>query len=266
LNRLNYFVAFSFFTLLSCPVSASYIQMGVTTVTPTIIKSDAFEVNVSVQNTGDETAHDVTLSLGLPPGFDHEPVFVGPLPINTPYEAVFEVSVQEGLLQGSYPLVVYLNYADANSYQFSSVSPTIIRYARATTSKLRGSISDAELTASGETDLVLNVGNSDYKAHSVNVRLNLPNELATENYQRQITVEPAKMKELKLPIKSFGALAGSNYLVFASLEYEEDNMHYSFIASGKVAVVEKKTSLPFSVPFVALLVLAVVLIYSQLRK
>jgi hypothetical protein len=254
---------FAFFALVGC-CSASYIQMGVTVSPPDVVAENVFPLNLTVVNSGDEAAHDVLASLKLPAGFSSEPVYAGLLQPNMPFDGAFRVSVSESVKPGTYPYVLKTHYTDANAYQFSTVSPGFIRYKKPTPSMLRGKMGEVSISEGVEKTLELEVSNLDEKPHKVYVRVHTPDEIAAGQYPGEIAVDARGIGRLQVPVKSFGALPGSAYVVFASLEYDDEGLHYGSTAAGTVKItVKEESEVPSWLPMAALGLLVVAFVGYQ---
>jgi hypothetical protein len=179
----------------------------------------------------------------------------------------FNVAASSSVIPGVYPLVVKTHYADANAYPFSTVSPNFIRYRQPTPFKLRGTIKEVSLAGDSKKNLVLEVSNLDSKAHNLLVRFHLPDELAADYYSTEVNVQPRGTGKVSVPLKAFGALPGSSYVVFASMEYDEGGLHYSATAGGLVKVgAEEAGGMPSWLPLAVLALLVAAFIYTQIRR
>jgi hypothetical protein len=250
-------------------VDASRIQMGVTLSPPERVSGGDFEMNLTVVNSGDEAAHDVQASLLLPDGFSSHTLFPGTMEPGIPYNGRFNVSANETVNPGLYPIVLKTHYTDANAYPFSTVSPAYLRYKTQTPIMLRGQISDLTLAGQGEKDLEVAFSNLDEKPHNVLVRLHIPDELKTGEYSEKLGIMAKDEGKVRIPLKSFGALPGSVYIIFASAEYDEGGLHYSSIASGKVEIVGKEEGgfqMPTWIIGAVLAVLILAAVYYQVKK
>jgi hypothetical protein len=243
--------------------------MTVTVTQNVVVTEKNTTLNVTVMNSGNEAAYDVQLSLILPEGFTTEPIFAGVLQPNVPYMGSFRVGIDDSAKPGTYPVVVKTHYADANAYPFSTVTPTFIRYGQPTPFKLRGAIKEVSLVGDSKKDIVLEVSNLDNKPHDVLVRFHLPDELAADYYSTEAPVQPHGISEVRVPVKSFGALPDSSYVIFASMEYDEGGLHYSSTAGGMIKILAKEVvgdDMPSWVPLAVLVALIALFIYLQIRK
>jgi hypothetical protein len=249
-------------------LSPQLVSAGVISLTATIstdvMTENTTKVLVKLLNSGDEAAHNVQISL-LTDDFESNPIFVGILNLNVPFERNFTVSLKEDILPGNYPIVVLVDYADANGYPFSSVSPSYITYKTPTVSKLSSVVSELVLAGKETKKLTLTVRNLDDFSHNLNVKLILPRELKVDE-ERTISTQPKEEKELNFDVSSFSALPGSSYVVLANIEYDYNGLHYSSIGRGTVMIGEESTSiLPNWLPITGIIFLGGVFILYQFK-
>jgi hypothetical protein len=227
------------------------------------------KTHVKLLNSGDEAAYNVQISL-ITDSFKTDQAYVGNLDPNVPFEEDLNITRTKEIFSGSYPLVVMTDYTDANSYPFSSVSQNYIIYKTRTGSKVSGTFSELNLTGKESKKLVLTLRNLDNAPHDVKVKLFIPRELKVLNEDRNLSIESKEEKTLDFDISSFSALAGSSYVVLASLEYEQDGLHYSSFAQNIVSIVEKKSpsiapTIPFWLPILTFFVLLIIFGYYLIR-
>lgn len=254
-----FFASISAAMMLAAPANASYISMTMTFSAPNIIDSDSFSVNVTLVNKGDEPAYDVSVGLNLPQGFDHEHVFVGTCHPNVEYPVSFKVKADESLALGTYPGIVKLHYADANSYPFSNVGPMFIRYRAAAPTKIRGSIDAANISSDGSpSKLRLRLSNLDQDKRSIDISLHLPNEVRAKETSKTVLLGPKTESLVEFEVENFGALPGSRYSVVAGLSFEGD-MHHGSFAQGIIEIRDdiesEKDFLPAWLPAASLIAL-----------
>jgi hypothetical protein len=251
--------------LLSIPlVLASVISLTTTISTDTMMGNTA-KVNIELSNSGDEPANNVQISLIS--RFQSELVFVGTLHPNNPFEQEMNVSLKENTLPGNYPLVVLVDYSDSNGYPFSSVSPSYIIYKTPTVSKITSVIPQLSLTDKQTKKLTITTRNLDDSSHNFNLKLILPRELKVINNERTVSIQPKEEKQIDFDVSSFSALPGSTYIVLASIEYEDQDYHYSSISRGIIKITEKSDliQLPEWLPMAAIGLLVIIFIYYQFR-
>lgn len=245
-------------------VLASVISLT-TTISTDLMTENTTKIQVKLLNSGDEPANNVQISLIS--DFQSNPIFVGTLIPNIPFEKEFNISLKEDILPGNYPLVVLVDYSDANGYPFSSVSPSSIVYKTPSVSKLSSVISELSLGDKETKKLTLNIRNLDDVSHELDVKLILPRELKVVDGERTILIQSKEQKELNFDVSSFSALPGSSYVVLASIEYEDEGLHYSSFGRGMVRITESSDliELPSWLPITFIAVLVVIFIYYQLK-
>ena len=220
--------------ILSNIAFASYISLT-TSIETVLIEDTHTKTNITILNSGDEPASNVKLFLVLPEEFRSNTIFIGELKPNEPFTGQFNVSVVSNVSAGIYPLAILIEYSDMNGYGFSSVSPNTIIYKNPSSTKISGLIEELKLSEKGNKNLVLRVLNRDTREHNIKVQLYLPNELTTNENDKTVLIKPNEEKQIIFQVSNFGALLGSSYAVFASLEHE-DEMHYTSIARGVIKI------------------------------
>jgi len=245
-------------------VSATVISLTTTVSTDTMTENTT-KIHVELLNSGDESANNVQISLIS--DFESNPIFVGTLMPNVPFESDSNVSLKKDISPGNYPLVVLVDYSDANGYPFSSVSPSSIVYKTPTVSKISVAISELTLSGKQSKKLTITVRNLDDVSHELDVKLILPRELKVVDGERTILIQPKEEKELNFDVSSFSALAGSSYVILASIEYEHEGLHYSSLGRGIIKIIEKSgiVELPSWLPVAVIVALVAVFIYYQFR-
>ena len=194
-----------------------------------------FEFFINVTNKGDESAFNVQITCE-----------VGGEVISS--EIREELGVDESFKQtltanftienpGRYPAIVTVSYTDSNQYPFSAVSvPTFINI-EGTAPKTLGILRGDEFSSIGSAELVLK--NLDNQPKKVQVRFVLPKELSSSDLYREVSLGPNGEEKIIFDMKNFSALPGSNYPVYALLEYDLNEKHYSSSAVGMVKIVKK---------------------------
>lgn len=247
--------------------SAMYISLSTSVSVENMISGNETGVDVRLTNSGDESAYDVQLSLLLPANLKADNIFVGELKPDRPYEGNFTIAAIDGITPGKYTIGILTDYKDANGYQFSSVSPNSLFVRKMTSSMISAKISEIELGDKETKRINMQVRNLDDKSHSLNIKLYFPRELKTTTVEKTITINPREEKGVEFDISPFGALVGSSYVIFASLDYEENGLHYSSVATGIVKIVESRGGFDFSgwIPIAVVVLLIAVFILYQFR-
>ena len=94
----------------------------------------------------------------------------------------------------------------------------------------------------------------------------LPDELKAGYYSTELNVDAQGVASATIPVKSFGALPGSTYVVFAAMEYEGQG-HYGSIAQGTVSIMSPdETGMPSWLPLAGLGLLVLAFVYYQFLR
>lgn len=215
-------------------VSASVISLR-TTVNTDILIGNKTDVRVELENLGDESAYNLQISL-INNFFKTDEVNIKELTPNNILKIVLNATLIKTITEGRYPIFVLVDYTDANDYPFSSVSPTYIVYKTQTVSKVSGLINGISLTGKESKKLTLSIRNIDDKEHEVTVKLILPREISTDSEEKIVNIGTKEEKTLEFEVSSLSAISGSNYVVIASMEYENEGLHYSSVSSGNIKI------------------------------
>lgn len=245
-------------------VLASYISLT-TTISTDLMTENTTKIDVKLSNSGDESANNVEISLIS--DFQSDPVYVGTLTPNMPFETELNVSLKEDIQPGKYPVVVLVDYSDANGYPFSSVSPGSIVYKTPTVSKVTSMETELSLSGKESKKLTFTVRNLDDVSHETDIKLILPRELKVDDEVKTITIQSKEEKEIDFDVSSFSALSGSSYVVLVTMEYENEGLHYSSFGKGIIRITEKSdlVVLPDWLPISFIVILILVFIYYQFR-
>ena len=262
---MNKKIIFAALFLLASLASATFIRMSTNIYAEPIIQASSTVINISLINSGDEPAHDAQVSLILPEGMASNGVYLGVMYPNVQYGAVFNVTVSEGKRPGRYPIVMKLHYTDANAYPFSVVSPSFMMYKEATPVMVRGLIPETTLGISEEKELKIRLSNMDVKPHNLLVHMVSSDEISMQSPEREVYVNANSEEDVSFRVKSFGALPESSYVVFATIEYD-DEYHYSSVATGVVKVVSGGQGMGLSwLPLAILLILILLFLVITFR-
>ena len=261
-----FFSVFLTLTLCALCVNATYITLQNSMTVERVINSGTSSINVSLTNSGDEAANGVQLSLLLPSGFKANNVYLGRMDPTLPQTASFSVEIDATTAPGVYPIALLTEYKDANGYQFSSVTPNYLVIKEAHSSQVDATVSQEEVGNKGEIKkITVSLRNMDQKDHDVKIRIYAPKELKINPEEKTLTVKGRDSPQTDFEISSFGALPGSSYVVFASVDYDEGGIHYTSTASGLIKVVEQKDPVSFAgwLPIIVVAILVVAVIAFQ---
>lgn len=242
------------FLLLLPIVYASYITIQTT------IYSTKDTVNIMAINKGDEPAYNV------------HPILISPL-TSTKAETEQKLDVDEqlkqsfsvdtaNLLPGIYPLILNIEYTDANNYPFTAISATTFTYKESTNPGLILSLPSIKL--SGSNKLKLSIKSLDEQAKDIKARIVGPKELTIEE-PRQLSLAGRNSATLSFKITDFSARPDSVYAVFAIAEYEKDGKHFTSIMPTTVKIT-KGINIPTSLLIASLAILLAVFVVYKLKK
>lgn len=243
------------------PAEASFISLETHT-SPTF-DGKRFKMTVDVTNNGDEAAYNVQISAEINGRM-----------ITTPAKEVLEVKAKHSVevaadlaleKAGRYPVIVNVDYADANQYPFSAISITHFVYRENLPSQVFGTLQNIEISTKGSLSLSLkNLGDKD---KAVTVRLVLPKELSSPGLSKAISLRAKSEEKVRFEAKNFSALAGSTYSIFAIMGYGEGDLHYSASVGGNIKITKEEGFVRSNQRFLIgiAVVLVVVFIYFNLR-
>lgn len=245
--------------------AAGFIRLSSRIIMENIIQNNETELNISLTNLGNEAALNVHSTLLMTEGFKSTDFYSGEIQPNSTSTGTLKLEIGDVVNPGTYSFALLIRYTDINGYPLSTPYPLSIVYKNPTSPLVHGVISSADISGEGSGALKLKVSNRDMKAHDVLVRLYLPDELKVDSIEKQISIDGGKDAELEFQVSSFGALTGSSYVIFASIEYE-DGLHYSSAARGMVNIVEDRFEIPRWLPIAVIVVLVLIFLVAQFRK
>jgi hypothetical protein len=264
LRKLFHFLAF--LLLLPCFASAGYIQLT-TSSNPVLVDNySGAHLDFSIRNTGNEAAYSLRFSLLLPEGVTAAEGGVSKLDANGSYSSSFELIFSKNLAPGTYGAALLVDYADANGYRFSSVSPAVFSVQREASSLVQSKFFEVSLQGSEPKTLELVLRNLDDAPHGVALKLFFPRELKANSYEQKISVEPKSEKQISFEVSSVGALPDSSYSALLLVEYEQNGVHYSSLSSGVISVGTAPVLSPFLLLAVVLLAATAVAVYLFARR
>ena len=229
------------------------------TETTVAVNDSNLKVKVVVTNEGDESAFNVIININENQRIQSSPIKQAiAVKENLEYEANYSLIQTK---HGRYPLIVNVDYTDANQYPFTAITGTHYSFGSDTVSRVFGSASDISLT--GHAILPIKLKNIDEVSKDIKISLIIPKELSAQERGKKITLQPRSELNTIFNVSNFSALPGSRYQAFFIPEYEDDSKHYSNIVPCFIYVDVSKSFLKkykwyiiagSSVLFVALIV------------
>ena len=189
------------------------------------VRGKSLKVKVAVTNEGDESAYNVQIYVNENHRIktSHVKRYLD-IKESFEYESHYDL-VQEK--QGRYPLIIGVDYTDANEYPFTATAVTYYSFGSDTVPKIFGSAGDVKLT--GYAKFPLKLRNMDEVTKEVHIYMITPKELSVQEKVREITLQPQSELTTIFDVNNLSALPGSRYQVFFILEYEDESKHYSSV-------------------------------------
>jgi len=229
-----------FLILLFIPVVAgSYISIS-TTITSEIIENGSSLMEISIEQIGDESAYNIETEVISPEYIKiYGKMEIPRLDPGLTAWNTFNISFTRELSGGFFPVVARIKYEDANGHPFSIVSPYKLKMGEAAKSVVTGSVEKLEISKNEEAYLKVKINNPSEKTKEITIRIYLPREIESGMNQKIIALGPETETETSFKITNKNAIAGSNYYIPVSLEYDEEK-HYTKFINGNISIVEKK--------------------------
>lgn len=222
-------------------------------------------VDLSVGNSGDEAAGSVVPVLrlrdreargaredSLPPGGKIERRLVVPA---------------DDLGEGRWPFRVAVSYTDQNQYPFQALHVDLIT--RGNPLPAKTAVTKVDITPlESSADVTMRVKNLAGVERALTVTLFAPEDIEVQGGPEELKLDPWAEDTVGFEITNRTALTGSRYPVFATLEYDDEGMHYAVLARGIVEVSSPRAFLPRALLWVvgALLLGWVVLLALRARS
>jgi hypothetical protein len=200
--------------------------------TSVTVTGDLLKTSVTTENKGDEPAYNVQVHLTLLDERESGPVKAR-IDKGQKEKVTFEKTFSE-FKKGRYPLVVMVDFYDANQYPFSAVSCTTFFLKEDANSDLVCLGKNISIKESGRLEFKIRNPGSGFK--SVRTRLILPKELSTPVSQTDLRLDAGEEKTINFDIKNFSALSEASYPVFCLLEYDFKDTHFTSVARSIVTI------------------------------
>ena len=240
-------------------VSASHITMS--TRASAKASDDFVKLNISTINKGDEPAINIQFIASIANNVVASSIKPA-LGVNEEFS--WQKNIEHSFDKpGRYPIILTISYQDANGYPSSALTASFVDFRQNLVSDVFGTIEDIEL--SRKARLKLRIKNNGNTEKDVSIRFITPKELSIKDAELVVKLDGKEEKDVTTTIESFSALSGSTYVIFAMLEYDEDNRHYSESASGVVRIVEKKQLLFLPYWLIVLIILALVVVFISVQ-
>lgn len=240
--------------LLASFVSASYITIQTTA------ETNSTGGTISVTNNGDESAHQVQIiSEILDSTYKSE--IKSELKVGETFLTKLPIDLSDKNA-GTYPLLVTIQYQDANGYLFSALVSRLVENNVQGRSEVTVELTDVEIKDS--VKVPVKITNFGEETKEVSLSLFMSGEFDVKDNNKSVSVAPKSHKDVIFTVENFAARSGSAYSFFAVAEYDLQNGHYSALDSGGIRVLEKKSQL-FDKKMIVIALAAIVIIFVVLQ-
>lgn len=211
------------------------LQAGSITLTSSLtcsVTASQLSAKLIVINEGAETAHKLRAVFQ-----NGDKVWTSDQRDRLEQNQIWRMEYQDGLekrLFGSYPLVVKILYQDEAGYPLSTVIINPYSYAVTTESSVSGDLKDIKLARKGKCNLRV----SNQRSQGLNLRVSFftSNELTVSSAHKELFLQPSSKKTIRVLLENVTALAGSTYPLWAVMEYDSEDKHFTSLCSSKIHI------------------------------
>lgn len=213
---------------------ARYIMMDM--IVETKLHGDMLTVSVETTNKGDEPAYDIVVEAEVG-HYSKVRDAKKTLQVKETLKAEFDFQLSFDK-PGNYPVLVRVHYDDVNHYSFSTLGLVHINFKEAVSAKVFGKMNPVQIVKEGKVCVKLK--SLDDKEKDLTIRLFIPKDISVSEPVKKIQLGPAVEKNVCFPVSNFSAFPGSKCAIYALMEYEHNEKHYSAAVASTVEVLEKK--------------------------
>ncbi len=219
--------------VLVCPgVTPAAGILKIETKTTVRVEDDILHIRVEYINRGSAPAHQLQVNVTVLGTEERAPITpqLEPGQSNT---VTFQKDVS-GLRNGRYPLMVAVDFHDANQYPFSALSGMTFFKGTDVNAEL---IAESEnMTIQGEGMLRFTLKNLSQSDKTIETSLFLPKEFSASELSQTISLDGRSEKRIDFEIENFSALPGATYPVFCFFEYDTEAAHHTALARSMVFI------------------------------
>lgn len=240
---------------------AGYISIT-TFVDVDFVRDNNASINVTIKNSGTDEARNVKVSL-ISDQFKMSIEDIGTIYPNSEKSLRSTVFV-ENIKKGSYIAAVKVEYSDQSGKTFSAITPVTIVYKEPSLSRVIIDIEKIKIEEQSSSSAKVKIKNNDFYEKNINVKIFLPMEFSVYPLEINENIQPGKETTKKFLIRNMEGIDGSEYAIFAAVNYDDENYHYSQYKISTLEVVSKKAiNLPI---LMAIFLLLLTLTISYLSK
>jgi hypothetical protein len=205
------------------------------------VKDNLATVRVSATNKGDEPAHNVRINAQVGETVVNSLIQDMLKPTNR-YEQEWGVELKFEKA-GRYPVIVTVEYTDANQYPFTALTVVFLDYKEKAIGRIVSQVETLELVTRGKGEgkgsLKVAVKNLEAKEHKVHLRLLLPKDFAPVPAKTEV-ISVGSEKIVVFDVQNLSGLPGSQYQAYVLMEYENEQYHYTHLQGSRVVISSEK--------------------------
>jgi len=254
----------SFFLVILLLVSFAYADhITIETNVKSQVEGNILNNEVKITNLGDEYAFNVKASLILN-GSVYKSIVKETLSVGESFKFNKSIEIPYSI-KGTYPLITKVDYQDSNNYPFQALSISSFNLINITTSNVEVRLENTKLSDKGTLNLL--ILNKDNKEKDIIITIHAPEGI-------KVTNTPIKTKlknnlKLNFDLERINALSGSNYAVFAVVEYDENNKHFTSINYANVEIVDfipDEKNIIFKIFIISFIILSLFYIFVKKKR
>jgi hypothetical protein len=222
------------FYLLAATRSTTAGSISITMELTATSRSGALAVSLKITNSGTEPAQPVMAGARFAGHEERGPVRPSLAP-GEQMETAFDIPWNQPA-PGQWPLTTTVDYSDRNGYAFQAMQVALVS-AGATPPALVAVLKVDVGQVAGEGRVYVRLKSLSELARHARVQFFVPRGLEADPPARPLEIGPWADAEVSAKILSRGALPGSRYPVFVTVEYDDDSGHHATLGNGVVEIV-----------------------------
>ncbi len=215
-----------------CPPASFAGILTIETQTSILSTENQLEVTVKITNNGDEPAYNTQINLIVldekTQGSVKAKLDPGKSDVNT-----FSKTLS-GIARGRYPLIIRVDFHDANFYPFSALSGLTFFIAEDVNADI--AVIGDNITLDKEGIINFRIKNMGSDPISLSAGLYLPKEFSAAASKKTFQIDARSEKNLSFDVSNFSARNGATYPVYCFFEYNNNRIHYTSMTNILVTV------------------------------
>jgi hypothetical protein len=185
-------------------------------------------VTVNLNNLGDQAAHRLRIQVTAGAGRAETP---GPeiLPPKQPRTIRLKLPKPSGK-PGLYPVLARVFFHDANMYGFCSIASGL--FALGHTKPCQVQVRGIEGQVRGKGEVAFDLTNLAGRAINVRLRIFAPRELTLKQKEFDLRLAGRARRRVTVGVENLSALHGASYPILGVLEYDDQGLHHTSLATA----------------------------------